>query len=83
MLGNRVCGNDAQTVADYAGQYGRIRGAALESCEGSADFADHLIALTGWSVHLAHPGYVHRLRRSPDKTDYSDARLLADLERVG
>ena len=83
VLGNRVCGNDAQAVADYAGRYGWIQGAALESCEGSADFADHLIDLTGWSVHLAHPGYVHRLRQSPDKTDYSDARLLADLERVG
>ena len=83
VLGNRVCGNDPQAVADYAGRYGWIQGAALESCEGSADFADHLIDLTGWSVHLAHPGYVHRLRQSPDKTDYSDARLLADLERVG
>ena len=26
---------------------------------------------------------MHRLRQNPDKTDYSDARLLADLERVG
>src|SRR5262249_17140863 len=33
--------------------------------------------------HLAHPGFVSRLRQSPDKTDFSDARILADLERVG
>jgi hypothetical protein len=33
-------------------------------------------------VELAHPGYVHRLRRSPDKTDLSNAQLLADLTRV-
>ena len=36
-----------------------------------------------WSVDLAHPGYVSRIKQSPDKTDYTDARLLADLERVG
>jgi transposase len=37
----------------------------------------------GWLVELAHPGYVSRMKQSPDKTDYSDARLLADLTRVG
>jgi len=36
-----------------------------------------------WQVDLAHPGYVNRLKQSPDKTDFSDARLLADLVRVG
>jgi transposase len=35
------------------------------------------------SVQLAHPGYVARLKRSPDKTDLGDAQLLADLVRVG
>jgi len=83
VLGNRMCGNDPKAVAKYVATHGRVRGAALESCEGTADFAEHLITLTGWSVDLAHPGYVHRLRQNPDKTDYSDARLLADLERVG
>lgn len=83
VLGNRACSNDPQTVAQYASRHGWVRGVALESCEGTADFAERLIALTGWSVELAHPGYVHRLRQNPDKTDYSDARLLADLERVG
>ncbi|MCP3994147.1 MAG: IS110 family transposase [bacterium] len=83
VLGNRVCANDPQAVATYVSRHGRVAGAALESCEGTADFAEGLIALTGWSVDLAHPGYVHRLRQNPDKTDYSDARLLADLERVG
>jgi hypothetical protein len=57
--------------------------AAIEACGGAADLADELIARAGWSVHLAHPGYVARIKQSPDKTDYSDARLLADLERVG
>jgi transposase len=83
LLGNRRCGNDPLEVAAYAGRFGRVGGAAMESCEGAADFAEALVATTGWSVHLAHPGYVNRMRQNPDKTDYSDARLLADLERVG
>ena len=36
-----------------------------------------------WSVDLAHPGYVQRMRQNPDKTDYQDAQLMADLERIG
>lgn len=56
--------------------------AALEAGCGSADLAEAL-AEAGWSVSLAHPGYVARLRQSPDKSDTTDARLLADLTRVG
>lgn len=37
----------------------------------------------GWSVDLAHPGFVARMKQNPDKTDFGDARMLADLERVG
>ena len=83
VLGNRTCDNDPRRVVDYVATHGGVRGAAMESCEGAADFAEGLIAAAGWSVDLAHPGYVHRLRQNPDKTDYSDAQLLADLERVG
>jgi transposase len=83
VLGNRCCDNDPQKVVAYVSTHGGVRGAAMESCEGAADFAEGLIAAGDWSVDLAHPGYVHRLRQNPDKTDYSDARLLADLERVG
>ena len=32
---------------------------------------------------MAHPQYVARMKQSPDKTDFSDGRLLADLTRVG
>jgi transposase len=56
---------------------------AIEACTGAAHLADELIARAGWLVRLAHPGYVARLKQSPDKSDYSDSRLLADLERVG
>jgi len=57
--------------------------AALEACCGAADLADELVEQAGWSVSLAHPGFVARMKQNRDKTDYSDARLLADLTRVG
>jgi len=57
--------------------------AAIEACCGAADLAEELIGQAQWSVNLAHPGYVARIKQSPDKTDFSDARLLADLQRVG
>lgn len=57
--------------------------AALEACCGAADLADELAERAGWSVSLAHPGFVARMKQNPDKTDYSDAQLLADLLRVG
>jgi len=57
--------------------------AALEACCGAANLADELVEQAGWSVSLAHPGFVARMKQNPDKTDYSDARLLADLSRVG
>jgi transposase len=57
--------------------------AALEACCGAADLADELVEQAGWAVSLAHPGFVARMKQNPDKTDFSDARLLADLTRVG
>lgn len=83
LLGNRSCPNDWQAIARFAGQFGPVRRAAIESCGGAADLTDELANLAGWSVDLAHPGYVARLRQSPDKSDYSDGRLLADLTRTG
>ncbi|MBN2024536.1 MAG: hypothetical protein JW809_17285, partial [Pirellulales bacterium] len=50
---------------------------------GAAHLADELIHEAGWPLELSHPGYVARLKQSPDKTDFSDARLLAELARVG
>src|SRR5256885_1428608 len=86
MLANRSCRNDWRAVAtavrEKCGPRAEVQ-AAIESCCGAADLADELIANANWSVDLAHPGYVARIKQSPDKTDYSDARLLADLERVG
>jgi transposase len=62
---------------------GYVAHAAIEACNGASDLADELVHKAGWSVSLAHPGYVARIKQSPDKTDFGDARLLADLQRVG
>lgn len=81
-LANRSVGNSAAAVAEAATRHGRPVRMAVEACCGAANLADELIAQHKLPVQLAHPGYVARLKRSPDKTDYSDAGLLADLSRV-
>jgi transposase len=82
LLANRPCPNDWQAIKSFAERYGRVTGAAIEACTGAADLAEELVAKAGWSVHLAHPGFVNRMRQNPDKHDWGDARLLADLERI-
>jgi len=83
VLGNRKCVNEVVAVIGYAQAFGRVQHAVLEACGGAADFADALIAQAGWRVDLAHPGYVSRMKLNPDKSDYSDARMLAELVRAG
>ncbi|MDD4892248.1 MAG: IS110 family transposase [Phycisphaerae bacterium] len=83
VLLNRSLANDRATIETAVGSVGRPRRVALEACGGSANLAQELVDESGWSVELAHPGYVARMKGSPDKTDFSDARLLADLTRVG
>ena len=82
-LANQNCANDWRQVVQVADRHGTVRRAGIEACCGAADLADQLIALAGWQVDLAHPGYVRRMRRSPDKHDHGDARVVADLQRVG
>lgn len=82
VLGNRRCVNDVVAVVTYAQSLGDVSRAAIESCPGAADFAEELIQ-NGWHVDLAHPGFVSRMKQNPDKTDFTDARMLADLTRVG
>lgn len=82
ILRNITRANDVQEVVDVVPKGGQVF-AAIEACNGSASFAEELIAQAGWSVDLAHPGYVARIKQSPDKTDWADAKLLADLGRVG
>lgn len=83
VLANRKCANDIAEIVDVAERCGEVAGAAIESCTGAADLAEELVTRAGWTVHLAHPGFVGRMKQNPDKTDFSDAHLLADLERVG
>lgn len=86
VLVNRACANDWQRITDVvrrAAGDGALVFSAVEACTGAANLAEELIERAGWSVHLAHPGYVARIKQSPEKTDWGDARLLADLERVG
>lgn len=83
LLLNRKCPNSVSAVARLVDPFGPPAAAAVEACCGAADFAEALITQEGWSVTLAHPGYVARMKTNPDKTDYSDARMLADLCRVG
>lgn len=81
-LTNRSVENDATVVARVATRHGQPVRLAIEACCGAADMAEQLATCAGLPVEMAHPGYVARLKRSPDKTDLSDAQLLADLARV-
>lgn len=81
---NRGVVNDVEEVARLLrGAGGDVKAVAIEACCGAATFGEQLAACGPWRVELAHPGYVARLKQSPDKSDYSDGRLLADLTRVG
>src|SRR6516225_7806140 len=82
-LANADRRNDWKAIAEFADRFGRPVRAAIESCCGAADLAEELVSCAGWSVDLAHPGYLQRMKQNPDKTDYHDAQLVADLERVG
>lgn len=83
VLMNKKCDNSAAHIGESVRGLGEIRLVAVESCCGSADLAEELALATGWNVTLAHPGYVARMKLNPDKTDFSDARMLADLCRTG
>jgi transposase len=83
VLISRSCPNDAKVLDLLVAFHGSDVQAAIEACTGAADLADELVTRHGWTVNLAHPGYVHRMKQSPDKSDYSDAKMLADLVRVG
>jgi len=83
VLHNRRCANDWRTIVERVEACGSVVRVGIESCGGAADLAEELVHQAGWSVDLAHPGFVSRMKQNPDKTDFSDARMLADLTRVG
>ena len=82
-LWNKGGRNDAGAIIEAGRRYGNVGGVAIESCSGAANLAEELIVRAGWSVDLAHPGFVNRMKQNPDKSDFTDAGMLADLERVG
>lgn len=83
QLMNHACPNDWKKIVKAVEPLGPVQRVAIEACCGAADLSEELIAKAGWEVDMAHPQYVAHLKKSPDKTDYSDGRLLADLTRVG
>lgn len=80
---NQRCASDVADVVNALSSTGEIRSIGIESCSGAAEFAEELSNVTGWPVTLAHPGYVNRMKLNPDKSDFTDAQMLADLTQVG
>jgi transposase len=83
QLLNKPLENDCRVITQAVAKLGTVRRAGIESCSGAADLAQELADQSGWSIDLAHPGYVSRMKQTPDKSDYSDGRMIADLVRVG
>jgi transposase len=83
IMANRRCPNWAEDLVTLVASFGNDVHAAVEACSGAADLADELATKHQWIINLAHPGYVARMKQTPDKTDWADARVLADLVRVG
>jgi transposase len=83
VLRNRSVGNSVCDVRRVADGLGPVGGVTIEACCGSADFAENLRREVSWPVVLAHPGFVNRMKSNPDKSDYTDARMLAELGRAG
>jgi transposase len=83
VLLNRAARNDAEELCRLVDPVGRVQRVGIEACCGAADLGEELVDRFGWDVSLGHPAYVARMKGSPDKSDYSDGRLLADLTRVG
>jgi transposase len=83
VLANRSCPNDVNAITQLVASHGNDIRAAIEAAPGASELAEELITRHGWDVTLAHPGYVNRMKQNPDKSDFSDAKMLTDLVRVG
>jgi transposase len=83
ILANQSVPNDPYAVFQIVAPFGNNVSVAIEASTGSANFAEALISKYNWHVEQAHPGYAARMKQTPDKSDWTDAKLLADLTRVG
>ena len=85
VLGNAGLDNEVGAILEFVDKVAEGRlvwGAAIEACCGAANLAQRLRE-QDWEIELAHAGICTRMKQNPDKTDFSDAQLLADLVRVG
>ena len=83
VLLNRSTVNSSDELRRVITPLGAVQRVGIEACCGAADLGEELVERFGWNVSLGHPAYIARIKSSPDKSDYSDGRLLADLTRVG
>jgi len=83
VLLNRSAGNDCHELGRLVNALGKVQRVGIEACCGAADLGQELVERLGWNVSLGHAAYIARMKSSPDKSDYTDGRLLADLTRVG
>lgn len=83
VLLNRAAANDAAELGRIVRPLGAVARVGIEACCGAADLGQELVERLNWNVSLGHPAYVAKIKSSPDKSDFSDGRLLADLTRVG
>jgi hypothetical protein len=83
ILANQSVANNSEAVRKVVKPFGDNVHAVVEASTGSANFAEELKTKYQWLVEQAHPNYVARMKQTPDKSDWTDAKLLADLTRVG
>jgi transposase len=83
VLMNRAAKNDCVELERLVKPLGVVQRVGIEACCGAADLGEELVSKLGWNVSLGHPTYIARMKSSPDKSDFSDGRLIADLTRVG
>src|ERR1700722_1347995 len=83
VLLNRSAANDCQELPRIVRPLGVVQRVGIEACCGAADLGEQLVEQLGWNVSLGHPAYIAKIKSSPDKSDFSDGRLVADLTRVG
>ena len=89
VLANRSVRNDWKTIRAVvqetlpAGASQVVVRASIECCSGAAHLAEELIERAEWTVTLAHPGLVNRMKQNPEKSGHAAAVILADLMRLG
>jgi len=83
VLLNRSAANNSEALGRLVQPLGAVQRVGIEACCGASDLGEELVERFGWNVSLGHPAYIAKIKSSPDKSDYSDGRLLADLTRVG